>query len=1139
MPNEQNPSPAPVLPGETLVSLLVQRAQQQPDDTVYTFLSSAHGGDVQITYAQLDARAKQIAVYLKAKRVPVDAPVLLLFHPGIDYICAFFGCIYAGAIPVPAYPSRKFDRLRAIIDDADTSVVLTSSSELEYIRTVSRREKLLSIETWLVLDEAMSHNSEWTDPGLDASCIAFLQYTSGSTSSPKGVMVTHGNVLSNLRQIALITRARAPDVMVYWLPPYHDFGLIGGVLAPLVVGIPSVLMPPSSFLLSPRRWLKAISDYRGTITGAPNFAYDLCARVITAEQRAGLDLSCLRIAFNGAEPIRQSTLDRFSEAFAESGFRPEAWLSAYGLAESTLMVSGRWAETMPQAPASQAFVQTALKENRALPVVDNEEACDAIRLVNCGSVLPTLEVAIVDPHSLQLSGAGCIGEIWVSGPSVAKGYWKRPAESETMFSASIVDAPEARSHTRYMRTGDLGFVHEQCLYICGRHKDLMIINGMNIFPQDVELAAFESHPALRKDATIAFALESDDTERLVIIQELDVRQNADDTMAGGIAAAVSNRIGMPPDVIVLVKAGQLPRTSSGKVRRRQCRQDFIDGKLITVKRWIRPQAPEMLHAALPSGTEPDPIEAPRIFSAAEIKTWLRMQLAARLGVVPQSIETDQPFAYYGLDSMAAVQFAEQIGNWLAHPVPPIVFWDHPIIEQLTRYLASETQNTVASGMMFTDRPPPPERHEPIAIIGLSCRFPGAENAQAFWNLLYEGRDAIRTAPSARINAGTFRAALSDLPQTLWAGFLDDVDQFDPQFFGISPLEAARIDPQQRLVMEAAWHAFEDAGSAPANLAGSLTGVFIGISTHDYDEHQRNAGDGLNMYSATGSAASITANRLSYLFDFHGPSLAIDTACSSSLVAVHTACQSLRNRESNLALAGGVNLILSAESGQPFAQAGMLASDGRCKTFDASANGYVRAEGCGVIVLKRLSDALRDGDRVRAVIAGSAVMQDGRSNGLVAPNGNAQASVIRQALTQAGTTPSQLGYIETHGTGTVLGDPIELNALKSLFADSPLSGGTCAIGSVKTNIGHLEAAAGIASLIKVVLAIEHQTIPPHLHYLTPNPHSVLTGTGLFIPTALQAWECDGNGSRRYAGVVRLWRYTCASSGGAGACCWGPA
>jgi acyl transferase domain-containing protein len=408
--------------------------------------------------------------------------------------------------------------------------------------------------------------------------------------------------------------------------------------------------------------------------------------------------------------------------------------------------------------------------------------------------------------------------------------------------------------------------------------------------------------------------------------------------------------------------------------------------------------------------------------------------------------------------------------------------------------------------------------EAIAIVGMGCRFPQANDPESFWQLLRNGTDAITEVPPERWNGDAFYdSALAGAGKlnTRWGGFLKQVDQFDPYFFGISPREAERIDPQHRLLLEVAWESLEYAGQAPDQLAGSKTGVFVGISTSDYSQMFLNHYKLLDAYTATGSAHSIAANRLSYLLDLRGPSLSIDTACSSSLVAVHLACQSLRNHECNLALAGGVNLILSPKLTIAFSQAQMMAPDGRCKTFDARADGYVRGEGCGVVALKRLSDALKDGNRVLAVIRGSAVSQDGRSNGLTAPNGLAQQSVIHEALRNAKVNPEQVSYIEVHGTGTALGDPIEVESLKAVFRSEPHDNYACRLGSVKTNIGHLEAAAGIASLIKVVLSLQKGEIPPHLHLKQLNPHIVLDGTPFSIPTTCQPWAAEAG--QRLAGV----------------------
>ncbi|GAA6619605.1 type I polyketide synthase [Scytonema sp. NUACC26] len=408
--------------------------------------------------------------------------------------------------------------------------------------------------------------------------------------------------------------------------------------------------------------------------------------------------------------------------------------------------------------------------------------------------------------------------------------------------------------------------------------------------------------------------------------------------------------------------------------------------------------------------------------------------------------------------------------------------------------------------------------EPIAIIGIGCRFPGADNPELFWQILRDGVDAITEVPQERWNVEALydpKPATPEKMNTRWGGFLEQVDRFEPSFFNISPREAEPMDPQQRLLLEVAWEALENAGIVPQKLAGSKTGVFVGICNIDYHRLLYQDSSRINAHSGTGTACSISANRISYVLDLRGPSMAMDTACSSSLVAVHFACQSLRNGESNLCLVGGVNLILSPEMGITFSQAHMMASDGRCKTFDAKADGYVRGEGCGIVVLKRLKDALRDKDNIQAIIKGSAVNQDGLSNGLTAPNGPAQQAVIREALKNAGVTASQISYVEAHGSATSLGDPIEFKSLKAVLMKDREPDQPCWLGSAKTNIGHLEAAAGIAGLIKVVLSLQHGEIAPNLHLTQLNPYISLKGTTFFIPTERQPWFAGTE--NRLAGV----------------------
>ncbi|MGQ4806993.1 hypothetical protein NKDENANG_00331 [Candidatus Entotheonellaceae bacterium PAL068K] len=413
------------------------------------------------------------------------------------------------------------------------------------------------------------------------------------------------------------------------------------------------------------------------------------------------------------------------------------------------------------------------------------------------------------------------------------------------------------------------------------------------------------------------------------------------------------------------------------------------------------------------------------------------------------------------------------------------------------------------------------RTEPIAIIGMGCRFPGGANTpERFWQLLMHRGDAISEVPAERWDVEALYSPDPAAPGKMtsrWGGFVEQVDQFDANFFGIAPREAARMDPQQRLLLEVAWEALEDAGQVIERLAGSSTGVFVGIHSHsnDYCWFQFTDPASIETYTGTGTAHNVMTGRLSYLFDLQGPSVAVDTACSSSLVAVHLAGQSLRTGECRMALAGGVNLMLSPLFSIATSRMNMLAPDGRCKAFDADANGIVRGEGCGVVVLKRLSEALADGDTILAVIRGSAINQDGHTNGLTAPNGLSQQAVIRQALDNAKVAPSEITYVETHGTGTALGDPIEVEALDAVLGRPGPDGPPCVLGAVKSNIGHLEGAAGIAGLIKTVLALQHGTIPPNVHFTQLNPHICLEHTRFVIPTAVRAWPA-GPG-RRYAGV----------------------
>ncbi|HEV2146963.1 MAG TPA: polyketide synthase, partial [Longimicrobiaceae bacterium] len=410
--------------------------------------------------------------------------------------------------------------------------------------------------------------------------------------------------------------------------------------------------------------------------------------------------------------------------------------------------------------------------------------------------------------------------------------------------------------------------------------------------------------------------------------------------------------------------------------------------------------------------------------------------------------------------------------------------------------------------------------EPVAVVGVGCRFPGADGPEAFWRLLERGDCAVRETPAERWDADAWHDPDPEAAGKSYvrrAAYLDDVRGFDAPFFRILPREAVRLDPQQRLLLEVAWEALEHAGIPAAGLAGSRTGVFVGVTTNEYLQMHLLAGDPgmIDAYYGTGNIASAAAGRLSYVLGLEGPAVVVDTACSSSLVAVHLACRSLRSGEADLALAGGVSLMLSPEANVFLSRARAVAPDGTCKTFSAAADGYGRGEGCGVAVLKRLSDALRDGDRVLAVVRGSAINHDGASSGFTVPSGAAQQAVVREALEAAGIAPAEVGYVEAHGTGTPLGDPIEVRSLAAVLGEGRPADAPLVLGSVKTNVGHLEAAAGIAGLVKAVLALHREEVPPHLHFDAPNPRIEWDRLPVTVATERTPWP--RNGRRRVAGV----------------------
>ena len=570
-----------------LLSILDQRASQNPEKLAYIFLKDRENQEQTITYQQLSQISKRIATRLQSL-IPPGARALLLYPQGLDFITAFLGCLSAGIIAVPAYPpkrNQKISRLIAIIEDCQPQIILTTSSLLENIQLKIKDFLELSVTHFLATDNL--NNSEdfhFYPPDISGNTLAFLQYTSGSTGSPKGVMISHDNIAHNSVYIQKAFQLTEKSVSVTWLPSFHDMGLIDGIIQPLYTGFLGVVMSPESFLKNPIVWLQAITKYRATHSGGPNLGYELCVRRITPEQQKTLDLSSWVSAYNGAEPIRRKTLDNFSDKFRSSGFKSQYFYPCYGMAEATLMISGG---NIKDEPVYLNVQSEFLKDNQIVEA--EKDSKNYQELVGCGHVWQDMEVKIVDPKSCLECGDNQVGEIWVSGSSIAQGYWQEAEKTIATFQAKLANTTDERN---FLRTGDRGFLRAGELFITGRIKDVIIIWGRNHYPQDIEYSVQQSHQALRLDCGAAFTIEIENQEKLVIVQEVERtylgKLNFNEVFSA-IREAVALHHALQVYAIALIKPASIPKTSSGKIQRHACRHAFLTETLAIVGQWRQNQ----------------------------------------------------------------------------------------------------------------------------------------------------------------------------------------------------------------------------------------------------------------------------------------------------------------------------------------------------------------------------------------------------------------------------------------------------------------------------------------------------------------------------------------------------------------------
>jgi len=661
---------APYRPPQTnLVDRLRYWAERIPDETAYVFLEDGEDQETSLTFRELDHRSRRVAGHLEQVGV-AGGRALLLYPPGIDFLTGLFGCFYAGVTVVPAFPPRRnrnMNRIQAISENAGAIAALTVRTVYQRTRNILGEAPELKRLQWIATDELSSSSGcDWGEGTLSSDTLAVLQYTSGSTGDPKGVMLTHENILQNCSLITSAFESDRQTIGLSWLPTYHDMGLIGGILNPLFCGRPCILMSPMMFLQRPARWLRGISRYGATISGGPNFAYELCAKKITDQEMEGVDLSSWKVAFNGAEPVRASTLERFADRFTPWGFDPRAFYPCYGMAETTLLVTGG---RRSEPTVRGYFDASALDERRVIRVADDADS--ARELVGCGQVLPGEVVRIVDPDTCTPLPPDRVGEIWIHGPSVGQGYWRNSDATQATFQARIADDPLQRN---YLRSGDLGFFYRGELFVTGRLKDMIIVRGVNRYPQDIEMTVERLDTRLRSGAAAAFAVDFADRERLVVVSEVE---RGDDDHWSQLFETIHREVAvghdLPPDGIVLVRTGSIPKTSSGKIQRHACRQDFLSGELKVVAQWLSwqdgptPQrhvpAPRAKLDQVSSISNNDPaVESPR----EEIVQAVLQHVRTVAGERASSLQIDSNIVGLGLDSLERLdiitRLEEQFGG---------------------------------------------------------------------------------------------------------------------------------------------------------------------------------------------------------------------------------------------------------------------------------------------------------------------------------------------------------------------------------------------------------------------------------------------------------------------------------------------
>ncbi|MDN8588543.1 AMP-binding protein [Paenibacillus sp. 11B] len=1059
-----------------------------------TYISSS--GDEQFeSYPELLNQARMYLQGLRDQGIRQGQVVILEIDHSQEFYRTFWACMLGGIVVAPVSPpsawepgSAGLEKFTKVWEVLERPVVVAEEAYMPKYQQLADSAVFEGLSLISVNKLKASRNpAEACTTAPDD--IVFLQFSSGSTGIPKGVQLTNHNIIANSIACKTFLGSEEGDNVFTWLPHTHDMGMFGQHLTPILSGANIMVMSPYTFVRSPYLFLRKITEHQGKWFCCTNFGFEWMVQKIPDSKLATLDLSSLRMTLNGAEPISTAVIERFVQKFGACGYRRDMMFPAYGMAEATVGVCTSY---LGEEPRIERISRTKLvQEGLAVPVDFTEsEPTDVIEFVHEGYPMTGIQIRIANEQG-EVLDERVVGEIQIRGESVTSGYYHLPDLNREIF----VDG--------WLRTGDLGFMAGGSLVVSGRIKDIVFIRGQNYYAHDLEEILYQNRSIPRGNLTVVghFNSAKQVEEMLVFVkyksvapQFLEVRQDLIHRMRAELGIEITH--------VLPIKV--IPKTTSGKVQRFMLRNEYECGAFDADIEVIEKLISQNRQQQQSEGIEP-----------ASLEQTVREAWAETLQLPLGQITTDASFLALGGNSILSYQLLDRLSALIGRELGQELLVFCRTVREMVEYLQELPAETEPSEQAVrADNHL--NVHRAIAITGLALRLPDADTQEQFWNNLVQGLDSVE-----RISAD--RAMRSKRPDwDDWIGELKHPDTFDHEFFDIPSEQAAFMDPQHRKLLEVSYEALEDAGMLVDQEDKRNVGVYVGINPSTYfdlvvDYMNQRDGKDVHSHAMVGNMSNIAAASISHLYNFTGPALAIDTACSSFLVALTQAAAAIQEKRISGAVVGGATILASPHVHQLSRHAGICSSTKHTKVFDREADGSVIGEGAVVVYLEPLTEAVRANKHIYGLIRGTAVNNDGYSLGIMAPNPQGQYEVLRSAYQDANLNPSEISYIEAHGSGTRIGDPIEVNALLRLFQEKGYDNTTSiGLGSVKTNIGHLFAASSGASLAKVLLSMQHAELAPSLHMDKPNPALRLEQSPFHIVSEHRSWDVPV-GKTRKAGI----------------------